>query len=396
MSQGRLAGDWINSFLEMTEDLETVTSYRLWTAISVVSAALQQKCVFRLGSLTIFPNLYTVLVGPSGTGKGTAMSPGRRLLARAGIKVASTCVTREALIREIKESYDSDINPEEGTITMHSSLTVFSPEFTVFLGYNNVELMSNLCDWYDADVWENIPWIYRTKNQGTDKIEGIWVNIIGGTTPKLIASAMPQDAIGGGLTARIIFVFEQTKDKISIIPRWGDREREIEEKLLIDLEKIHMIKGEFRATERFIEIYSDWRIKSEKEPPIKDPRFSGYLHRRPSHLLKICLTMSASRSSDMLLTEIDINRAIDVQNEAEKKMSLTFAGVGKSPLAEVSNRVLVELDRRKKMSFEDLMSVFYYDTSKWEMERILETLQSSRLIFISHEGQTSVITRRKE
>ena len=162
------------------------------------------------GTISFYPNMYVVLVGPSGKcRKGTAMSQGYDFLKEMGTKMAAESTTREALIQALQQSNDTQVDPVTNKMYLHASLTIYSQELTVFLGYNNVALMSDLTDWYDC----RSSWTYRTKHQGTDEIIGVYVNLIGATTPELLQTALPRDAIGGGLTARMIFVFETKKPR---------------------------------------------------------------------------------------------------------------------------------------------------------------------------------------
>src|SRR4030066_746896 len=77
----RCLGDWISGFMQYTENSEPPTLFKKWTAISCIAAALQRKVRVEWGTaLTFYPNFYVVLVGPSATGKGTAMNPGLGIL----------------------------------------------------------------------------------------------------------------------------------------------------------------------------------------------------------------------------------------------------------------------------------------------------------------------------
>jgi len=391
MTEDRRLPNWIEGFLKYTENSEPPYLFRLWTAISVVAAALQRKCCLRWGSLDFYPNLYIVLVAPSGKArKGTAMTPGLRLLRKVGIKLAANATTREALIKDLKLSGLSEIDPTTGTVDLHASLTVFSKELTVFLGYQNRELMTNLTDWYDCDD----EWEYRTKTQGVDDIKGVWVNLQGATTPDLIASSLPQDAIGSGLTSRIIFVYEQRKGKMVVIPSRTEEEIQLESDLMMDLEKIHMLSGDFRVTPAFLEKYTEWRVGQEDNPPFQEPRFDGYFERRPAHVLKVAMTMSGSRNSLMILDEQDLSRTLEIFAKTEKKMPLTFSGVGKSAFADTLARVMAEIALRGKTTFAELMAMFYYDVDKTGMDKIISTLEASKFIAIGFEGTKQVIMKK--
>jgi len=127
--------DWIDGFMEFTENtVESPYLYRLWTAISCIASVLQRKVSMDWGHSPIYPNMYIVLIGPSGKArKGTAMRPGLSLLYDIGLNVAADSVTRERLIRDLRESNFASVD-SEGKHIMHSSLTIVNEELTVFLG----------------------------------------------------------------------------------------------------------------------------------------------------------------------------------------------------------------------------------------------------------------------
>lgn len=374
--------NWLDGFMAMVENSEPPDSYKKWIAISCVAACMQRKVYLNWGYVTFYPNMYIVLVGPPGRcRKGTAMGPGYHFLRELGIKMAAESITREALIRELKTANASQTNPETGEIFLHSSLTIYSPELTVFLGYNNLALMSDLTDWYDC----RDRWTYRTKNMGTDDIVGVWVNLIGATTPDLIQSSMPLDAIGGGLTSRMIFIYEDKKGKIVPDPFIDPAIAELRVKLLQDLEQISLIQGEFRVTANFLERWVDWYTAQEHNPPFNDPRFAGYIERRPTHILKLCMIMNAMRHDGrMIITEKDFESALTLLREAEVKMPRTFGGVGESSSVRITNKVLEVLATVKVITREDLLNQFYHDADKFVLDKIIETLSGMGAIRLEH------------
>lgn len=385
----RYVSDWIKGFLDYTENSEPPRTFRLWTAISVVAAALQRKTCLKWGSLDFYPNLYIILVAPSGKArKGTAMTPGLKMLRKLNIKFAGNATTREALIKDLKLAGNAEIDPVTGTVDIHASLTIFSKELTVFLGYHNRELMSNLTDWYDCDD----DWDYRTKTQGIDTVKGVWVNLIGATTPDLIQTSMPQDAIGGGLTSRMIFIYEEEKEKIVVVPTLTQKEIELYDHLITDLEKIHMLRGDFDTTKDFVREYSDWRIKQEQRPPFKESRFAGYFERRAAHILKLCVIVNAARTDSMVIDIQDFEKAVNILSGAEVKMPKTFAGVGKAREADMMSKVITEIGKHKQgMEMSELQHMFMYDADKWMMDNVIQTLQASGLIVPLHIGTKTIL-----
>lgn len=385
----RKLDNWLDAYLEYTWNSEPPELFHVWTAISTVAAALQRKCVLHWGKLNFYPNMYIVLVAPSGKArKGTAMAYGQDFLSRLEVKMAAESITREALVREIMNAYITEIDPATGAMTFHSSLTIYAPELVVFLGYNQQQLMMDLTDWYDCGHGPDGKWTYRTKHQGVDEITGVWVNLIGATTPDLLRSSLSLDAVGGGLTSRIIFVYEEDKRKSCPVLFLTDEERQLEEDLYYDLEHIHLMKGQFKPSSTFIDLWVDWYVKQD-EKDFDESHLMPYRERRPVHIMKLSMILNACRTDDMVVTEVDLSRAIGLLEKTEVNMSRTFSGIGKAQHAEILGKVMGDLGLAGEISKADLMRRYKYDVDDRVMELIIESLRSMGFLQrIEQEGDT--------
>ena len=369
MAERRLT-DWLDSYMAYTENSEPPENYKRWVGITCISAVLQRKC-FMIWEGPTYPNIYTVLVGPSGKcRKGTAMRQGVDLILELGIPVAAEAITREALIRELRDVNETSIDDATGKPIAHSSLTVLSEELMVFLGFNNPALLSDLTDWYDCKP----EWTYRTKNMGTDKINGVYVTLLGATTPEVILSSMPREFIGGGFASRVIFVYESQKGKIVEYPIITDEEKRLRELLFLDLQQISLLKGQFRVDESFLGIWGPWYREQSAHPPFRSFQFGGYVERRPKHVMKLSMIMSASRTDEMIITAGDFTKALGILEITEKNMANTFSGVGRSDLAEVTNRVMKTIAEYKEINMSELLRLYYTDADKETMLKIIATL----------------------
>jgi hypothetical protein len=306
------------------------------------------------------------------------MKPGYNLLRDVGIKMAAESITREALIRELKDASDSNVDPTHGRVDLHSSLTIYSPELTVFLGYNNHQLMSDLTDWFDCGD----RWTYRTKNMGTDDISGVFVNLIGATTPDLIQSTLPLDAIGGGLTSRMIFVYADKKSKTVPVPFVSAETTALRQHLLHDLEQISMLQGPFRVTKQFTETWTDWYTAADSKQLFNDGRLAAYEERRPTHILKLSMIMSVMRDPKMhnIITHDDLLAAIDLLVETEQSMRQTFGGVGKASNVGVMGKMLTLLGEQKSMTRSQLINIFCHDVTIQGLDEVLTTLEAMKSI----------------
>ena len=408
----RQLNDWLSGYLEYTEESEPPLSYHVWVGISLMAASLQRRIYLRWGYEVIYPNMYIVLIGPSGKcRKGTAMTIGKDIIKDIGIKITSESITREALIRSMKRAVVNYIEPDTGNIIFHCSLTAISPELSVFLGQNDVKFLADLTDWYDSlDSWT-----YETKNVGIDEIQGICFNLLGATAPDWLQSILPEEAIGGGFTSRIIFIVEENKSKVVPIynmtdddrklredlveenkrktipePKITDRLQHIREALRADLERIATLSGEFVMTDETRALYSAWYQKQDDNtragnPAIDDPRFTGYCERRATHIRKLCMIFSASRGDDLLITSADFIRGIDVLTTAEKKMPKVFGGLGNAQYVKVTEKLLIFFKERKRVSRSELLVIFYRDLDMPTLETIEKTLSAMKVIKIKHD-----------
>jgi hypothetical protein len=369
-------------FMELTENSEPPILFRKWAGISAIASALQRKVRFELGlSLTFYPNLYIVLDGPSATGKGTVMKFASDIIEQIpNIILSSQATSLQALIRRMKETNLTDVDLVTGEQQFHSSLTIFSTEFTVFLGYHNRELIAALCEWYDCQS----RWSYETIARKKEEVIGVWVNMLAGTTPDSIQSSLPVESIGGGLTSRIIFVYEEKKAKTVINPSKTGYEIDLQQKLVYDLEAISSLSGKMEKTEEFMEFYKDWCINADKFPPFYDKKFDGYCGRRRKHLLTLSMICCASRSDKMIMEVEDIERAAMLLAEVEVKMGRVFKGMGRSDISSLINDAVVYLTNSSipDVPIWQFAKHFEGDMDKFVMERVLTTLESMKLISI--------------
>ena len=394
MPHNRNVSDWLEGFMALTENSEPPILFRKWTGIATIAAALQRKVRVELGiSLTFYPNFYIVLVGPSATGKGTAMKYASDIIEQVpGIRLSAQATSLQALIRRMKETNLTDVDLVTGDQQYHSSMTIFSTEFTVFLGYHNNEMISALCEWYDCGN----RWTYETIRRDKEEIIGVWVNILGGTTPQAIQLSFPVSSIGMGLASRIIFIYEEKKAKLVIDPSPTQAELELQQMLVHDLEQICMISGEMRFTTGAMEIYSEWCRQAEVEPPFYDKKFDGYCGRRRNHLISLCMVCSASKGGTMIMDEDVIERAITLLAEAEVRMALTFRGVGQSDISSLIAEAItfVECSAIADIPVYQFARKFEGNIDKFTMERVLATLEAMKYIQVIKRPGTDHIIHR--
>lgn len=381
----RVLSDWLTGYIKYTENSEPPLAYHTWVGVGMIAGALQRKTKFVWGFEKIYPNMYIILVGPSGRArKGVALGIGKDLLSEiGGISMTAENATREALIRAMKGISTNYATPQ-GQIMFHCSITCFSEELSVFLGQNDIKFLASLTDWYDSKD----DWTYETKGSGKDHLQGLCFNLLGATAPDWLQSMLPQEAVGGGFTSRVIFVVEEKKGKTIAKPTKTSDEDNLRNALIADLNRINTLTGDFEFTPDGEKSYTDWYTAYDAELnsgkyPVEDARFSGYAERRATHIRKLMMIMSASRSSDMKLRKEDFDRAHRILKSTELKMSKTFGGLGGAKYAAVTEKVIDYIRGMKcPVSRKDVMSKFYRDVDGATMRIIEEVMEQAGMVDI--------------
>lgn len=392
----RKVSNWLDGYLEYVDNTEPPTSFHTWTALSVLASTLRRKVYAQWDFRKFYPNFFIILVAPAGRArKGTAMRVGEQFLKSLGkgITLIPQSITREALIRRMQNSTQTYTTPKG--VTLDSSVTIFSEELQVFLRSKkgNADFLANLTDWYDCqDLWE-----YETTGRGLESISGVCLNMLGAAAPDWIPLMLPQEAIGGGFTSRIIFVVEQDKRKSVPSHTPTDRERLLFKLLKEDLAAIAKIRGEVKYSPEVKERYVEWYLQMDADIAsgslvIPDRRLTSYYERRPTHVLKLSALMSISRNSELIVELEDFERALELLTSTEERMPQVFSGVGQSDDTQTMEQIIRWLQKKKQATQHELLTYFYHDLdiAKWDrMKELLVRMKKVKIIVDFEAGTES-------
>src|SRR2546425_2216980 len=370
----RLLPDWIEAYMVYTAESRSPDEYHLWTALTTIAGAVRRKAFFSFEYFLLYPNLYTVLVGPPGRcKKSTAMRIGRKFLSQVpGVNFSTDSTSRERLIQDLTQSHADG----------HSSMTAYSSEFASLLTTSGMDMVVFLTDIYDCPD----EWTHKTKMGGTNKIKQPYLNIEGGTTPDWIARSLPLDTIGIGLTARIVFVYQDTPRIRDPFPKMSQAQKDLEEILVKDLIKISLITGQYLMDKEADAFYRAWDLTAQQEHPNHDPRLSGYYVRKGMHLIKVAMVVAASQRDETVLTKNDLERALELLNHLEPAMAKTFSAVGKNPLTLDIENVLTAVISQPGITYAKLLDMFKHSVRKDELDEVMTTLQMIGYIRVAQEG----------
>lgn len=364
-------GGFLKTYLKYTKPQESPEMFHLWSAISIISAALGRKCFMDRGFFKCYPNQYIVLVTESARcRKTTAADIAIDLYRKADIgKVLKGKITARALSSTLH-----DANEETGT----STAFIYSSELGKFLGPDSYQtgLMVSITDLYDCpDVDDHV-----TQTQGEDHLENVFVNMLGCTVPNWLSS-MPSDMVEGGLSSRTIFVVQHTPRAPNPNPKMTKEMLIFKAELISDLKQISQISGEFTATETALLFYEEWYVREYARVDKADVRLRAYFARKGEHVWKICMVLSAVRSNGRRINQYDFEEALKYLEDVERYMPTAFRGVGLSESTKHLDKIVYTIEQNGgKINHSVLLKKLYYHMDKDVLWKILSTLREANVV----------------
>jgi hypothetical protein len=282
-----------------------------------------------------------MLVGTPGTRKSTAIKLMKKLLTDSGYnKIAASKTTKEKFLMDLAgELSEGEVKSAEdfldqnlfGTETSDSEMFVMADEFNNFIGNGNIEFISIL-----GELWDfNGTYTNRIKNGKSISISNPTISILGGNTPTNLALAFPPEVIGQGFFSRLLLIYGESNGKRIAFPEPPDPEhtKAISSHLQCIKSSAYGIAELHPTAKRLLE-----KIYGKTSGP-EDIRFESFATRRFSHLLKLCLIMSAARCAREI-SEADVIHANTILSHAEHFMPKALGEFGKSKHSDVSHKIV--------------------------------------------------------
>jgi hypothetical protein len=346
---------FFDSYMEYVSNAKEVPKlYHLWCAVSVVGTSLGKNFWAERGHYDVYPNLYIMLFGAPGTGKGTAISILQKLIVDSGYTtIAADRSSKEKFLLDFHNGFSFDDEEMhranevslldmlgessyalQGDERKSAEVYIIAEEFTDFIGTTNSDFVSLLTKlWSFTTVYKN-----RLKNSKSVFISNPCVNIIGGTTASNFSMAFPPEIATGGFLARFLPIYGEPTGIKDTFPEPLNRELGSELASLLrrikqEVTGLARISGEARTMLD--------RINREWEP-IKDPRFQHYATRRFTQLMKLCLIYAAADFTTEILP-VHVKAANTLLTHTEELMPKAVGEFGKARNSDVTSKIMEAL-----------------------------------------------------
>ncbi len=376
--------NFLFDYLALNEGTEIPDIFALWCGISGISAVLGRRCFIDMGTYTVFPNLYIVLVAGSGRcRKSTAIGIIERLLRELEppVNLIAQRLSPEGLIDAMRQG----MKEAEGKSKPLCEGVVIVDELSTFLTKRNYEigLGALLTTLFDCkDVFE-----YRTRGHGIEDIHNSCLNLLGGSTVDWIRASLPEEAIGGGLTSRIIFVYASKPPAPVARTTFSKAKHQIVQRLHNQLQRLRIVCGEFRLTPDAWKFYEQEYINFYNRSPFYDERtLAGYASRRHVHMLKLGMVFACAGESDNLIDVNHLEGAVKVLENTEAQMPMVIALITANETGTLVESVFRSVSRTGRISKPQLISRMSHKLTARELEVVVETLTGAGKIRTEVEG----------
>lgn len=397
---------FLDSYMEYVEPVGGSMLWHKWSAISVVSAALERRVWQVDGNKQIFPNMYIIINGLRGGGKGYATDMAvdflHSLNARykqqrlPGICFTSDKLTPASLIREMQRAKKEIKLPNTGNLYTYHALFSYAEELSSFIAdIGGGSITSDILKFYNCDREFTKDII---KENDIITIPNVSFSCLWATQPSFLERHLPKEASREGLLSRIILISDLTFYRFKRLhssPNVG-----LEMHILNQLDRISKMVGQMKESPEAAQVLDDWNERwNDQRASMPDMGvYTEYLVRKKLHVTKLCMILAACRNS-LTIEEEDALRALELLAEAEGGMKAAF---GVKDISKDSDAIMQFFSYIPKTGiFEDELIRAMIKTGKlfprgMNLTNAINTLLAAKLIEVSQKNDRVFITRLRD
>ena len=380
-----MSTSWIDDLIQENQAVETPESWIFWSLMCCISAVAANGYTLRTlkGNLLYYPNLYVILMGESGLGKGYPVNLAKRLVIAAdNTRVIAGRSSIQAIIKELATTRSVQGKP---VITDSRGFIVNGELSTAII--QDPDSLTILTDLYDRNY--NPIWTNLLKGDGAEKLKEPYITCLFGSSPAHFYDSIPQPNIEGGYIGRNLVIYEEKRSKN--VDLLDSEEESVDEdrftnhiipKYVPHLQKIAKSKARMIPSEAARHVFNLWR----KEWRVNQHQYNdrtGFVNRVPDHVLKVSMCLALARYEDnMVIKEEDMKESIAKVSSLIYASAKAAEGGGIDILSvqtkKVVNHLIAALDNQ--LLRKELLIRGYGDYDNITLDKIIDTLMEMRWI----------------
>lgn len=367
--------NWLDSLVEECSHVETPQSWLWWSFLSCISAAAGNNYHLTTlkGDLIYKPNLYIMLLGDSGLGKGFPINRAKLLVSKADVtRVIAGRSSIQAIVQELSRTRTTE---GKAPITDSRGFIINGELSTAII--QDPDSLTILTDLYDGHY--NPEWTNLLKGDGAEKLKNPYITALFGSSPAHFYDSIPQANIEGGYIGRNLIIYEEKRSHdVDLLDSGEVKEDKFDDylvpKYVPHLNKIHSVKGQLKPSDEARELFNMWRRKWRASQTYDK---TGFLNRVPDHVLKVAMCLSlAEWNFDGEISQLHIENAIEKVTLLVYANKRTTEGRGPDPLASATKQVLDYLiaAEGQKLNRKQLLWKGYGTYNSFTLDQIMENL----------------------
>lgn len=362
-----------------------------------VSAALQRRVWYGdFKHNPTFINLYVVLVGPAGCGKGLVLGPvtdffthpsmrknhgDRTRDLRPGEKIAMKVAlgpsdgSYQGIMDMLVENTQTFRYEEAGATKsyIHASLAIILEEMNSLFKRNSNEVANFLLKTFDCKDHD-----YVVRHAKSNHIQRTCVALLAGCTNTMLKDAARYGIFEDGFVSRCIFAFEFAPKFVAfdINSFYTEEQKKDHAALQEHINKLTAVHGQLQFSPD-AHAYMVEMFNKHDAPRIASARskMQTYYNRKAINLKKLAAAAHFSRSFDMTVTLEDCMEARRLLDALEPKMVAGFNAVGRNEYSLVMNDIKKFVSSKADgVGGGDILIEFHAEVNHMELLELLTSL----------------------
>jgi hypothetical protein len=371
----------LRDYVIYTLGSESPTAFHAFSFLTVLGATLGRQICVDQQIFQIWPNMCTILVGPSGqVSKTTAAN----FAVQLAYKAEGALACDEAL--QFGDGRFELIAEKATSEAIHTRLAgkdpatglLYAGELSTFLNKKeyNKSLIQDLTRLWDCP--DILP--VRTQSRDHEILRNVAVSFLGCSNEAWLVDSLPEDAFKGGFMARVLQIYQPDTDRVFPEPKRLDKD--LAEKLTYGVVESAICKGEVVKTRAASKYYNKRYHEIKKNFP-DDERMKPFFARLPDHMLRLAMLLSVceSRVENVFITDEHLFQADQIMNWILKWLPKVYSFMGVTNVGADARRILFALVKNGgRMARHELITKMVGRLTVRQLDERLHTLRQARII----------------
>jgi hypothetical protein len=342
----------VRLYLHYCGRTEVPTEFHLWAWLSVMAACVADRVwIEKFRGEKLAPNLYTILIGPSGLGKGQAIGSATRFVRDIPrINMYRGKSTAPALIDELSTKRFVDGKK----VAANTKFFLVTPELSMSTGSGDLadSFIKLMCEIFEGGSYT---FKERTRTSGFVSFRDFTINWLAGTVLEWLTDCVTREAIQGGFFARTIAISAPYNTDVRYVkPMYPPDRDEVGEEIARRIRQLACLGGCFTQDEEAQRIEDQWYMT--RPAPAEDELLPAW-RRDHDLMLKLAMLLALADDYDLTIRAPHVIRAQKLVAAARRVMPSLISYSSTTPESDGMLQIERIIQRANVISHSGLLRV---------------------------------------